>query len=69
MESKRIIVVATGKQGGARIRALSSALAFQLYTLTRNASSAAAQRLRSKPNVTVIEGEVSKHIHHIRRHT
>lgn len=63
MESKRIIVVgATGKQGGALIRALSSptAPAFHVYALTRNASSAAAQRLQSKPNVSVIEGDVNK---------
>ncbi|OQD64045.1 hypothetical protein PENPOL_c008G00037 [Penicillium polonicum] len=61
MESKSIVVVgATGKQGGALIRALSSAPAFHVYALTRNASSAAAQRLRCKPNVSVIEGDVNK---------
>jgi hypothetical protein len=63
MESKRIVVVgATGKQGGALIRALSppTAPAFYVYALTHNASSPAAQRLRFKRNVSVIEGDVNK---------
>lgn len=63
MESKIILVVgATGKQGGALVKALLSptAPAFHVFALTRNASSTAAQRLKSNTNVTVIEGDVTK---------
>ena len=59
---KRILIAgATGKQGGA---VLSSLLAnpprtpFHLIALTRNAQSPRAQALASKPNVSVVQGDM-----------
>ncbi|PMD46571.1 putative NmrA-like family domain-containing protein 1 [Hyaloscypha variabilis F] len=56
--SRKILVTgATGKQGGAVIEALIASKApFQILALTRNASK--AQSLASKPNVTVVEGDI-----------
>ncbi|EMC96959.1 hypothetical protein BAUCODRAFT_138352 [Baudoinia panamericana UAMH 10762] len=58
--SARSLVVtgATGKQGGALIRALLAqpSQPFQIYALTRNKSSKGAQALATKPNVHVIQG-------------
>lgn len=53
-----VVTGATGKQGGALITALVSqpSLPFAIYAVTRNKSSTSAQKLASKPNVTVIEG-------------
>ncbi|KUJ23712.1 putative NmrA-like family domain-containing protein 1 [Mollisia scopiformis] len=62
MALKNILVTgATGKQGGAVIRALLSSPtpSFHIYALTRNASSPSAQALASKPNITVVEGDTS----------
>lgn len=57
--NKKILVTgATGKQGGAVIKALQeSSPSFQILALTRNASSNGAKALSSKPNVTVVEGD------------
>jgi len=57
--NKKILVTgATGKQGGAVIKALQeSSPSFQILALTRNASSQGAQALASKPNTTVVEGD------------
>ncbi|KAK4501659.1 hypothetical protein PRZ48_007468 [Zasmidium cellare] len=60
--TRRLVVTgATGKQGGALITALLSkpTASFEIYALTRNASSPSAQRLASKPNVHLIEGNFS----------
>lgn len=56
-----LITGATGKQGGALIRALLSnqGPAFHIYALTRNPSSPAAKTLASNPDITVVEGEPS----------
>jgi len=60
-DRKLLITGATGKQGGAVIDALlSSSSPFQILALTRNASSARAQSLASKPSVTVVEGDVTE---------
>jgi uncharacterized protein YbjT (DUF2867 family) len=57
---KLLITGATGKQGGAVIESLLSRSApFEILALTRNASSKGAQSLASKPNITVVEGNVS----------
>jgi uncharacterized protein YbjT (DUF2867 family) len=64
--SVRSILVsgATGKQGGALIKSLLSSQepnspSFRILALTRNSSSASAQRLASMPNVAVIEGDLN----------
>lgn len=55
---KLLIIGATGKQGGAVIDALiSHNAAFEILALTRNTSSPSAQKLASKPNVTLIQGD------------
>jgi uncharacterized protein YbjT (DUF2867 family) len=56
--SRKILITgATGKQGGAVLDALVASKApFQILALTRDASK--AQRLASKPNVTVIQGDI-----------
>lgn len=55
---KLLVVGATGKQGGAVIDALLARSApFEILALTRNASSAKAQSLASKPNVKIVEGD------------
>src|SRR5947207_13993590 len=62
MPIKNILVTgATGKQGGALIRALLSSPkpAIHIYALTRNPSSPSAKTLSSNPNITVVEGEPS----------
>lgn len=56
---RRLVVTgATGKQGGALISALleKPSQPFEIYAVTRNKTSSTAQRLASKPNVNVIEG-------------
>ncbi|KAI9734565.1 MAG: hypothetical protein M1834_002166 [Cirrosporium novae-zelandiae] len=58
---KILVTGATGKQGGAvlsQLLAHNSPPKFNLLVLTRNASSARAQALAEKPNVTVIEGDL-----------
>jgi uncharacterized protein YbjT (DUF2867 family) len=57
--SRKILVTgATGKQGGAVIEALTASEApFQILALTRDASR--AKSLASKPNVTVVQGDIS----------
>jgi uncharacterized protein YbjT (DUF2867 family) len=55
---KLLITGATGNQGRAVIDALlSSSSPFQILALTRDASSARAKSLASKPYITVIEGD------------
>ncbi|KAK5716264.1 hypothetical protein LTR17_016528 [Elasticomyces elasticus] len=58
---KLIVTGATGKQGGALIKALLSkpSQPFEIYALTRDKSSRSAQALASKPNVHVIQGDFS----------
>lgn len=62
MEPRKILVTgATGKQGGAVIKALISdppAFPYRILGLTRNTASAAAQLLASKPNVELIAGDL-----------
>lgn len=56
-----LITGATGKQGGAVISALledEKSSAFKIIAVTRNRQSQSAQ-LASKPNVSVIEGDIS----------
>lgn len=58
---KRILVTgATGKQGGALIAALLKhpPTPFEIIALTRDATSARARALASKPHVSVIEGNL-----------
>lgn len=61
MSTARALIVtgATGKQGGALISALLAQpkQPFQIYAVTRNAQSASAQALATKPNVHVIQGK------------
>lgn len=57
-----LITGATGKQGGAVISALledEKSSAFKIIAVTRNRQSQSAQALASKPNVSVIEGDIS----------
>ena len=55
---KILITGATGKQGGAVTEALIASQApFQILALSRNVSR--AQSLASKPNVTVVQGDIS----------
>ncbi|CZR56283.1 related to nucleoside-diphosphate-sugar epimerases [Phialocephala subalpina] len=56
-----LVTGATGKQGGALIRALLSTPTphFHIYALTRSPTSPSAKFLASKPNITIIEGEPS----------
>lgn len=55
---KLLIIGATGKQGGAVVNALiASSAPFEILALTRNTSSPAAQKLASKPNVTLVQGD------------
>ncbi|KAK0111907.1 hypothetical protein ONS96_001174 [Cadophora gregata f. sp. sojae] len=57
MAARKLLVVgATGKQGGSLITALSP---FQIFALTRDATSPSAKRLDSMPNITVVEGSSS----------
>ena len=58
---KLVVSGATGKQGGALIQALLSkpTPSFEIYAITRNKTSASAQRLASSPNVHIIEGDFS----------
>jgi uncharacterized protein YbjT (DUF2867 family) len=61
MSSAQTILVAgaTGKQGGAAIKALIESPAnppYSILALTRNPSSPAAQKLASTPNVSLIQG-------------
>ncbi|MCJ1372918.1 hypothetical protein MMC20_004144 [Loxospora ochrophaea] len=62
MSSLRSILVtgATGKQGGAVIKALLSSKPspFNIIALTRDAASNGAKALASKPNVSVVEGDL-----------
>jgi uncharacterized protein YbjT (DUF2867 family) len=56
-----LIAGATGKQGGAVISSLLKSppsTPYQLVALTRNPSSARAQRLASQPNVALLEGDM-----------
>jgi len=58
MALKLLITGATGKQGGAVIDALiASEAPFEILALTRNTSSPSAQKLASKPNVTLVQGD------------
>jgi nucleoside-diphosphate-sugar epimerase len=55
-----LITGATGKQGGAAVRALLDSPAnppYSILALTRNPSSPAAQKLASKPNVSLLQGD------------
>lgn len=59
---RRLLVTgATGKQGGALIKALLKrpSQPFEIYALTRKSGSPSAQALASKPNVKVVEGNLS----------
>ncbi|KAI9714784.1 MAG: hypothetical protein M1820_000073 [Bogoriella megaspora] len=60
---RRILITgATGKQGGAVLRALLShpdpTLPLEFYALTRKATSPSAQRLAQDPRVSIIEGDL-----------
>ncbi|KAK5948663.1 hypothetical protein OHC33_010266 [Knufia fluminis] len=58
---RRILVTgATGKQGGALIKALTSFSPnpFELVALTRNIDSPSAQRLSQQPNVRLLRGDL-----------
>lgn len=65
MARSLIVTGATGKQGGALISALTSNLSisesppFEIYAVTRNATSPSAKRLAAKTNVTVIQANLS----------
>jgi uncharacterized protein YbjT (DUF2867 family) len=55
---KILVTGATGKQGGAVLEALIASKApFQILALTRDASK--AQSLASKPNVTIVQGDIT----------
>ncbi|KAK5111248.1 hypothetical protein LTR62_005276 [Meristemomyces frigidus] len=56
---KLLVAGATGKQGGALIRALlaKQSQPFEIYALTRNATSRSAQVLAKQPNVRIIQGD------------
>ncbi|KAK0366741.1 hypothetical protein LTR91_014285 [Friedmanniomyces endolithicus] len=57
---KLVVTGATGKQGGALIRALLAqqpTQRFAIYALTRDKTSRSAQALAAKPNVHVIQGD------------
>ncbi|PIA91965.1 hypothetical protein CB0940_09854 [Cercospora beticola] len=58
---KIIVTGATGKQGGALIEALLArpTPTFEIYAITRKKSSSSAQRLLSRPNVHLVEGDFS----------
>ena len=60
---RRILIAgATGKQGGALLSSLAAnppRTPFHLIALTRNAQSPRAQALASKPNVSVIQGDMN----------
>ena len=65
MASLRSILVtgATGKQGGAVIKALTDsppASPFKFFALTRKTESKSAQALAAKPNVTLVSGDLDK---------
>jgi len=58
---RRLLVTgATGKQGGALISALlaKNDQPFEIYALTRNKTSASAQKLAQQPNVRLVEGNL-----------
>ncbi|KAK6442446.1 hypothetical protein LTR95_001318 [Oleoguttula sp. CCFEE 5521] len=58
---RRLLVTgATGKQGGALIKALlkKPSQPFEIYAVTRKSGSASAQALASKPNVKIVEGNL-----------
>lgn len=65
MTRRLLVTGATGKQGGALINALTSSLTisksppFEIYAVTRNSTSQSAKRLAAKPNVTVIQANLS----------
>jgi uncharacterized protein YbjT (DUF2867 family) len=64
MARRLLITGATGKQGGALITALTTDSSisnplFEIYAVTRNATSPSAKRLAAKPNVTVIQANLS----------
>lgn len=64
MTSSRTLLItgATGKQGGALIKSILSSQPtppFKILAVTRNPSSASAQALASKPNVSLIQGDFS----------
>ena len=62
MTARTLLVTgATGKQGGALIAALLAkpTQPFEIYALTRDKTSRSAQSLASKPNVHVIQGNLS----------
>lgn len=61
MASMKTILVAgaTGKQGGALISALLPTKQFKIIALTRNTTTLRAQSLRSRPNVTLLEGDLN----------
>lgn len=57
-----LITGSTGKQGGAVISALQKSQSkspFNIFALTRNARSASAQKLASKQNVNLVEGNLN----------
>lgn len=55
-----LVTGATGKQGGALISALlNRSNPFHIYALTRNKDSKSAQLLASKPNISIIEGDLN----------
>lgn len=60
---RRILVVgATGKQGGAVVKALLAnppPFKYEILAMTRSANSASAKSLTSKPNVTILSGDLN----------
>ncbi|KAK3078102.1 hypothetical protein LTS18_008438, partial [Coniosporium uncinatum] len=56
-----VVTGATGKQGGALISALlckGPSNPFKIYAITRNPASHSAQALASKPNISIIKGDL-----------
>ena len=61
MSAQRILIVgATGQQGGATIKALlsNSAAEHKILAVTRNPSSATAQKLATNPKVSLVKGDL-----------
>lgn len=56
-----LVTGATGKQGGALISALMArpCSPFHIYALTRNKDSKSSQLLASKPNISVVQGDLN----------
>ena len=58
MSRALLITGATGKQGGAVVRALAAKADFQILAVTRDLSSQSAQRLAKFPNIKLVTGNL-----------